>query len=328
MSAEILVTGAAGFIGSAVVRGLNELGREDILLADFLGHDDKWRNLVPLAFEDYLEGDSLMAGLYTGDSRLEAIRYIFHLGANSNTTERDVRHLIENNFETTKRLAAWSLERGARFVYASSAATYGDGSRGMEDTMQDLEALRPLNAYGYSKQLFDLYAKRQGWLEHLVGLKYFNVFGPNEGHKGDMRSLVHKAFHQVRDQGFIELFRSHHPDFEDGKQKRDFLYIKDAVAMTLHLGFATQASGLYNLGSGVASTWIELTEAIFEALGKPVDIRFIDMPEHLRGKYQYYTCSCIDKLRSSGFAQPITPLKTAVDDYVSHYLLPDRRLGE
>ncbi|MGA2052774.1 MAG: ADP-glyceromanno-heptose 6-epimerase [Opitutales bacterium] len=325
---RILVTGGAGFIGSALVWALNQRGLDNILVADFLGSDEKFKNLVPLRFADYLEADALLAALATDDPRLRDIRCVFHLGACSATTERDASYLIKNNYEFTKQLAHWSLAHGARFVYASSAATYGDGAQGMIDRDDQLERLRPLNMYGYSKHLFDLYARRHGLLSQIVGLKYFNVFGPNEDHKGDMRSVVHKTYHQIRATGRAHLFKSYRPDYHDGGQKRDFLYVKDAVAMTIHLAETPSASGLYNLGSGTAHTWIELVTAIFTALKLPPKIEFVDMPETLRPKYQYFTQADIAKLRSTGYAQPVIPLEDSVADYVSNYLASGRRLGE
>jgi len=327
-SGQVLVTGGAGFIGSALIWALNQRGVEDILVADLLGTDDKFLNLVPLRFADYIEGDHLLASLSGRDPRLRGVRWVFHLGACSSTTERDVRYLMQNNYEYTKALAAWSLKNKARFVYASSAATYGEGAQGMDDQNPNLHRLRPLNPYGYSKHLFDLHAQHEGYLPKIVGLKYFNVFGPNEAHKGDMRSVVHKAFGQIRDTGRVQLFKSYHPDYKDGGQKRDFLYVKDAVAMTLHLATASKAGGLYNLGSGEAHTWLELVAPIFAALGKAPKIEFIDMPETLRAKYQYFTQANVAKLRASGYTAPVTPLTQAVADYVGHYLAPGRRLGD
>jgi ADP-L-glycero-D-manno-heptose 6-epimerase len=324
---RVLVTGGAGFIGSALVNALNLRGVEDIVVADFLGPDEKYRNLVPLRFADYLEADQLLAALPAKDARLRGVRWIFHFGACSATTERDTRYLLQNNYEYTKTLAQWAWQHKARFVYASSAATYGDGAQGMDDRDPNLARLRPLNAYGYSKHLFDLYAQRAGLLDRIVGLKYFNVFGPNEDHKGDMRSVVHKAFAQIRDTDRVQLFKSYHADYPDGGQKRDFLYVKDAVAMTLHLA-QNKAGGLYNIGSGQAHTWLELVKPIFAALGKPAKIEFIDMPETLRAKYQYFTQAGIEKLRSTGYTAPITPLAQAVTDYVQNYLTADRRLGD
>lgn len=323
---RILVTGGAGFIGSALVWELNRRGCESIIVADFLGTSDKWRNLAPLRFEDYLEADDLRPRLQSGV--LGKFDLVLHLGACSATTERDATYLIRNNFEFTKDVAAWSLANSARFVYASSAATYGDGSAGMADTTEEISRFRPLNMYGYSKHLFDLYAQRQGWLKRIVGLKYFNVFGPNEDHKGEMRSVVHKSFAQVLQDGVIRLFKSHRPDYSDGEQKRDFLYIKDAVTMTLHLAQSVEANGLYNLGSGEAHTWNALARAIFTAMGREPHIEYIDMPEALRGKYQYFTQADIGKLRSTGFEQTVTPVQEAVRDYVSNYLTVDRKLGD
>lgn len=326
---RILVTGGAGFIGSALIWALNQKGFDNILVTDFLGDDDKFKNLVPLRFSDYMENDRLMAMLASGDTSLSDISCIFHLGANSATTEKDCRHLVHNNYEVTKELAAWALGNKARFVYASSAATYGNGDQGMDDTLEsNIVHLRPLNMYGYSKHLFDLYALRQGFEKDIVGLKYFNVFGPNEHHKGDMRSVVHKAYEQIRDTGKVKLFKSYHPDFKDGEQMRDFLYVKDAVEMTIHLACSEKAGGLYNLGSGEAHTWLDLVHPIFKALEMEAQIEFIDMPESLRSKYQYYTKADVAKLRSTGFDAPITPLADAVTDYVSNYLVKDIYLGD
>jgi ADP-L-glycero-D-manno-heptose 6-epimerase len=234
-----------------------------------------------------------------------------------------------NNFAFTKELAAWTLAQQGRFIYASSAATYGDGTRGMDDMNADLATLRPLNMYGYSKHLFDLYAQRHGFLDRIVGVKYFNVFGPNEDHKGEMRSLVNKAYQQILATGRVQLFKSHHPDYQDGAQMRDFLYVKDAVDMTIHFADgAPAAGGLYNLGSGEANTWLTLARAIFAALGREPNIEFIDMPEVLRGKYQYYTRADISKLRATGYTRPLTPLGEAVRDYVQNYLGPQKKLGD
>jgi ADP-L-glycero-D-manno-heptose 6-epimerase len=322
--ARVLVTGGAGFIGSALIWALNERGCERVVVCDHLGTDEKWRNLVPLRFEDYLEASDLFAQLEGGT--LGTFDLVLHLGACSATTERDATYLIRNNFEFTKTLAAWSLKTGARFVYASSAATYGDGAQGMSDTAA-LEPLRPLNMYGYSKHLFDLYAQRQGFLDQIVGLKYFNVYGPNEDHKADMRSLVHKATAQAQLEGLIRLFKSHKPEYKDGEQMRDFLYVKDAAAMTLHLAATPAAGGVFNLGSGEARTWLDLANAIFAALQQEPKIEFIDMPEALQGKYQYFTKADIAKLRASGYSAPVTSVEDAVRDYVCNYLLPDARLA-
>ena len=321
---RVLVTGGAGFIGSALVWALNRRGCDDIVVCDILGTNEKWRNLTPLRFADYVEAESLLARLQSG--ALGKFDLVLHMGACSSTTEQDATYLIKNNFEFTKDLAAWSLANKARFVYASSAATYGDGSAGMKDDVSGLDTLRPLNMYGYSKHLFDLHAKRAGFLNKMVGLKYFNVFGPNEDHKGDMRSVVNKSFAQVKNEGVIRLFKSHRKDYKDGEQQRDFLYVKDCVAMTLHLAATPKANGLFNIGSGRARTWLDLAHAVFAALGRKPKIEFFEMPEAIRDKYQYFTQADISKLHAAGYQEKVTPLEDAVADYVQNYLVPDKRL--
>jgi len=329
LEGRILVTGGAGFIGSALVAALNQRGISDIVITDLLGSDEKWRNLTPLKFADYLEADDFRKRIGQNQAALGDFSAVFHLGACSATTEKNASYLIDNNFNVTKELAAWSLAKNIRFIYASSAATYGDGAQGMDDQDPNLGRLRPLNMYGYSKHLFDQHAQRKGWLDRIVGVKYFNVFGPNEDHKGDMRSLVNKAYEQIRTTGRVGLFKSYHPDFKDGEQMRDFLYVKDAVEMTLHFAeSATTAGGLFNLGSGNANTWLTLTRAIFSALNLPPKIDFIEMPEALKGKYQYYTKADITKLRNVGYRRAMTPIEDAIRDYVQNYLATNRRLGD
>ena len=322
--ARVLVTGGAGFIGSALVWGLNRRGCTNIVICDLLGTTEKWRNLTPLRYADYVEAEALLPRLQSG--ALGKFDLVLHLGACSATTEKDASYLIRNNYEFTKDLAQWSLATGARFVYASSAATYGDGAAGMEDDDSHLDTLRPLNMYGYSKHLFDQHACRAGFLRQLVGLKYFNVYGPNEDHKGDMRSLVHKSFAQVRQEGRICLFKSYRPDYRDGEQKRDFLYVKDCVDMTLHLAATPAAGGLYNIGSGAARSWVDLANAVFGALEQKPVIEFIEMPEVIRDKYQYFTQANLGRLRGAGYTAPVASLETSVADYVRNYLVPDRRL--
>ena len=329
LEGRILVTGGAGFIGSALVAALNQRGISDIVVTDLLGSDEKWRNLTPLKFADYLEADDFRKRIGQNQAALGDFSAVFHLGACSATTEKNASYLIDNNFNVTKELATWSLAKNIRFIYASSAATYGDGAQGMDDQDPNLGRLRPLNMYGYSKHLFDQHAQRKGWLDRIVGVKYFNVFGPNEDHKGDMRSLVNKAYEQIRTTGRVGLFKSYHPDFKDGEQMRDFLYVKDAVEMTLHFAeSATTAGGLFNLGSGNANTWLTLTRAIFSALNLPPKIDFIEMPEALKGKYQYYTKADITKLRNAGYRRAMTPIEDAIRDYVQNYLATNRRLGD
>ena len=322
--ARVLVTGGAGFIGSALVWALNRRGCDRIVVCDRLGTDERWRNLTPLRFADYVEADDLLPRLQSG--ALGKFDLVLHMGACSSTTETNASFLIRNNYEFTRDLATWALGQKTRFVYASSASTYGDGSAGMNDDDGKLDKLRPLNMYGYSKHLFDLHAKRAGFLNRMVGLKYFNVFGPNEGHKGDMRSLVHKSTAQVQAGGVIRLFKSYRSDFRDGEQKRDFLYVKDAVAMTLHLAASKRAGGLFNIGSGKARTWLDLARAVFVALKRKPKIEFIEMPEAIRDKYQYFTQANLVRLRAAGYTAPVTSLEDAVTDDVRNYLVPDKRL--
>jgi len=324
---RILVTGGAGFIGSALIWELNRRGITNILVADFLGEQEKWRNLVPLQFADYLEADDLLMRAEVSPQLFEDITAVFHLGACSSTTETDAAYLIRNNFEYTKTLARFALESEARFVYASSAATYGCLESIVSEAIP-LESLRPLNMYGYSKHLFDCYAQRSGLLDLITGVKYFNIFGPNEEHKGDMRSVVHKAYYQILESGQVSLFKSYRPEFHHGEQRRDFLYVKDAVAATIYLAEHVDGGGLFNVGSGQANTWLALVKAIFSSLGQAPNIKFIEMPEQLQDKYQYYTCADINKLCKAGFSRPMTPLPDAVRDYVVNYLIPDRHLGD
>lgn len=323
----VVVTGGAGFIGSAIVWRLNQLGEAKIIIVDELGTDDKWKNPVPLKFEDFIHKDDFISMVIDQEINFD-ISSIIHMGANSSTTEKDADHLFSNNYLYTKELAQYSLKKNIRFIYASSAATYGDGFWGFDDVDNKLETLRPLNMYGYSKQLFDLWAKKNGASDKIVGLKYFNVYGPNEYHKGDMRSVVHKAFEQIRDTGKVKLFKSLNPKYKDGKQLRDFIYIKDAVEMTLFFLDKPETNGLFNLGTGKARTWNDLVTSIFKALNKPVNIEYIDLPEHLRDKYQYFTEANMNKIKKAGYNIPVTSLEDGVADYVKNYLLGGKYLGD
>jgi ADP-L-glycero-D-manno-heptose 6-epimerase len=323
---RIIVTGAAGLIGSALVWELNRHGVEDVLLVDRLARSEKWRHLVPLRFAEYLEAEEFYPRIAENPAAFGPISEVYHLGACSATTERDATYLIANNYRTTQDLAKWTLGRDARFVYASSAATYGSRETDLREDL-DPYSLAPLNMYGYSKQLFDLWARREGILDRIVGLKFFNVYGPNEDHKGDMRSVVAKAYEQISAEGTVRLFESYRPGIGDGDQTRDFIYVKDAVAIALHLGRTPSANGLYNVGSGVARTWNDLATAIFTALERPKNITYIPMPDALRGKYQYRTEATIDKLRATGYNAPFTTLEEGVWEYICRYLVPGLTLG-
>jgi ADP-L-glycero-D-manno-heptose 6-epimerase len=316
MSRAIAVTGGAGFIGRNTVEALNEGGHTNILIVDTLGTEEKWQNLRGLCFEDILSPDKFLS-LIESNSAPE-IDAIIHLGACSSTTERDADFLLRNNYRYTRTLCEWSLEHRARYIYASSAATYGDGAEGYSDSDEATENLRPLNMYGYSKHMFDLWALRHGLFDRIVGLKYFNVFGPYEDHKHDMRSVVSKSYRQIQSEGKISLFKSYHPDYADGEQKRDFIYVKDAVDVTLSF-LENRKGGLFNCGTGVARTWKDLAAAVFHAMEKPLKIEFIDMPETLRARYQYFTQADMSKLRAAGFARPFLSLEDGVTDYIVNF---------
>lgn len=324
---RILVTGGAGFIGSALIWELNRRGYTNILVADLLGEDAKWKNLVAVKFADYIEGDDLLMRLDVSGHLFDDVKAIFHLGACSSTTETDAAYLIRNNFEFTKALATFALAGDRRFVYASSAATYGCLEQEVSEDIP-LDELRPLNMYGYSKHLFDCWAERNDVLPLITGLKYFNIFGPNEDHKGDMRSVVHKAYYQILETGRVSLFRSYRAEFRDGEQRRDFLYVKDAVDATIYLAENVEGGGLFNIGSGYANTWMSLVTAIFNSIGQTPLIDFVEMPEVLQDKYQYFTCADIKKLRRFGYRKPMTLLADGVRDYVLNYLIPGRHLGD
>lgn len=315
----IIVTGGAGFIGSALIAGLNKRGISDILVVDQLVSDQRWKNLRNLSFADYAEKDDFREML-AGNKIGQSIEAVLHMGASTSTTETNASYLIENNYQYSKLLAQWAAAANVRFIYASSAATYGDGLAGFSDDEKKINKLRPLNMYGYSKQLFDLWAYRTGLLKKIVGLKYFNVFGPNEYHKGDMRSFVLKAFEQINATGKVRLFKSYKKEYKNGEQLRDFLYIKDAVDMTLFFLDNPQTGGLFNIGTGKARNWNDLVKAVFAAMGRKPNIEYIDMPESIRNQYQYFTQAEVTKPRKAGYKKQSISLEDAIKDYVQNYL--------
>jgi ADP-L-glycero-D-manno-heptose 6-epimerase len=321
----IIVTGGAGFIGSAVVAALNAKGIKDILIVDILGSDEKWKNLRNLAYTDYLEADKFF-DIITENKFFLPVEAVLHLGACSSTTETDASYLIKTNFEFSKSIATFAMDKKSRFIYASSAATYGDGEKGFCDDEAMLSQLQPLNMYGFSKQMFDLWSQNNGMAKKIVGLKYFNVFGPNEYHKADMRSFVLKGFQQIKQTGRVKLFKSYNPQYKDGCQMRDFLYVKDAVDMTLFFLENKKANGIFNVGSGRARTWLDVANAMFAALSMQPSIDFIDMPSMLRDKYQYFTQADIGKIRGAGYKKEITSLEDSVRDYVQNYLQSEKYL--
>jgi ADP-L-glycero-D-manno-heptose 6-epimerase len=315
----IVITGGAGFIGSMIIAALNDRGMSDIIVVDELAFDQKWKNLRNLIFADYVEKGDFLQMVLDGKTP-DDIEAVLHMGACTSTTETDASFLISNNFEYTKHLADWTAAAGIRFIYASSAATYGDGRKGFVDDEGKICELRPLNMYSYSKQLFDLWAHKRGLLKKIAGLKYFNVFGPNEYHKADMRSFVLKAFEQIKASGRVGLFKSHDPKYADGEYMRDFIYVKDAVDMTLFFLDHPQIAGLFNIGTGKARSWNDLVRVVFAAMNKKAKIEYIEMPESIRNQYQYFTQADIRKLRKAGYEKETSTLEDAVKDYVQNYL--------
>lgn len=321
----IVVTGGAGFIGSAVIWRLNQMGEENIVIVDALRTKEKWKNLSGLKFADIYHKTEFYNRVVEENLPFD-LDAIIHMGACSSTTETDADYLLSNNYRYTLELVKYALPRKARFIYASSAATYGDGSNGYDDDENKLNELKPLNMYGYSKHLFDLWAKRMGVLDKITGLKFFNVFGPNEYHKGDMKSLVCKAFDQINNTGKIKLFKSYKSEYKDGEQKRDFIYIKDAVDIVLYFLENKEKNGIFNVGTGNARTWNDLAAGIFKAMDKPDSIEYIDMPDNLKDKYQYFTQANMCKLKNIGYNKEFTSLEASVDDYVKNYLNPGKYL--
>jgi ADP-L-glycero-D-manno-heptose 6-epimerase len=323
----IVVTGGAGFIGSALVWRLNQKGINDILIVDHLGKSEKWRNLTELNYTEYLDKDDFITKLETGFFGSE-ITAVLHMGACSATTELDAGYLMENNYRYTMRIGHWWEKHSkARLIYASSAATYGDGSNGYSDDEGSIHLLRPLNMYGYSKHLFDCAASRKGWLKNIVGIKFFNVFGPNENHKGDMRSVINKAYPVIRDKGIISLFKSYNPEYRDGEQLRDFIYVKDAVEMVMFFLEHAEENGIFNVGTGKARSWNDVANAMFMASGKKPRIEYIPMPDSIRSKYQYFTQADLSRLRVAGCSHECRTLEDSVSDYITNYLAPCRILS-
>ncbi|WP_316897390.1 ADP-glyceromanno-heptose 6-epimerase [Pseudodesulfovibrio indicus] len=319
-----IVTGGAGFIGSAMVWKLNTMGIDDILVVDNLSTSEKWNNLVGLKYQDYLHRDQFLKFILEGDDPFETDAVV-HMGACSSTTELNADFLMENNYRFTQYVCRFCMEHGARFVNASSAATYGDGECGFDDDHDGIDRLRPLNMYGYSKQLFDLWAKDAGILDKIVSLKFFNVFGPNEYHKDDMRSVICKAHSQILETGKLKLFKSYRPEYPDGGQKRDFVYIKDCVDIMAWFLENRDKGGIFNIGTGTARTWNDLANAVFAAMDREPVIEYIPMPETIRDKYQYFTQANMDKLKSAGCPVEMTSLEDGAADYVRNYLDKDDR---
>jgi ADP-L-glycero-D-manno-heptose 6-epimerase len=316
----IVVTGGGGFIGSAIIWKLNKLDISNILAVDKFAKLQKYKNLDFLKYSSVLDKDTFLENIESGKYDNILIDSIIHMGACSATTEYNMDFLMKNNFEYTKKLCEYSVSRGIRFIYASSAATYGDGSAGYDDDTDKLDELKPLNPYGMSKHLFDNWARDNGMFEKITGLKYFNVYGPNEYHKKDMCSVVFKCYNQIKQTGKARLFKTTSDKYGDGEQKRDFIYIKDAVDMTLHFYFNKDINGLFNVGTGNANSFNSFVKPIFKALNQREEIEYFEMPEILIEKYQDYTCANMEKLRQTGYIKSIYNIDEAVSEYVSGYL--------
>ncbi|MCL2335279.1 MAG: ADP-glyceromanno-heptose 6-epimerase [Endomicrobia bacterium] len=312
----IILTGGAGFIGSCFLWKLNQEGIKDVLVVDHLNESEKWKNLVGKKYYDYIQkSDFYNAVVHRQVPKPDAI---VHLGACSSTTLTDANYYIKNNYEYSKVMALWAFEQGIPFIYASSAATYGEGEVGYDDDISKLYSLSPLNMYGFSKHMFDLWLLNNGYMDKAAGIKYFNVFGPNEYHKGDMRSVICKNYDEVAQKGVLKLFKSYRKEYSDGGQKRDFVYVKDVVDAMYFLLQNPSKTGIFNLGTGKARTWNDIAKAMFASAGKKENIEYIEMPDYLKPKYQYFTEAKIDNLRKAGYSKPFTELEDSVKDYCEY----------
>lgn len=313
---KIVITGGAGFIGSNLVLALNQRGEDKIIIVDQLKDGIKWKNLLDLKFLDFIDKEEFLQRTEKGE--FKNVLAIIHLGACSDTTVKDLHYLYLNNYKYSQKLALFALENEITFIYASSAATYGDGSMGFSDEEKLLPYLKPLNPYGFYKWLFDIWLYNNGLLNKVVGLKYFNVFGEREFHKKEMKSIVLKAYEWIKKEGKVKLFKSYHPGYKDGEQLRDFIYVKDAVEITLFFLENPQIKGIFNVGTGEARTFKDVILSIFSALNIPPNIEYVEMPEYLKNQYQYFTQADITKLRKAGYNKPLWKLEDAVKNYVTY----------
>ncbi|MBL7130813.1 MAG: ADP-glyceromanno-heptose 6-epimerase [Candidatus Omnitrophica bacterium] len=314
---KVILTGGAGFIGSCLLWKLNQKGISDILVVDHLGDSLKWRNLVGKDFRDYIEKDDFLK-LVSEEKIDKDVDMIIHLGACTSTTCFDATYMMKNNYEYSRKLAKFAIKRKIPFLYASSAATYGAGEMGYSDEDAETLKLKPLNIYGYSKQLFDLWVLKNGLINKVTGFKFFNVFGPNEYHKGEMMSVIAKSFDKLLKEKKMKLFKSCREDYADGEQRRDFIYVKDAVDIVYHFIEHPKKTGIFNVGTGHAYTWNELAQAIFKALDMPARIEYFDMPEAIRDKYQYFTQADLNKLQGAGVNHNFSEFSEAVKDYAGY----------
>lgn len=315
----IVVTGAAGFIGSFLIKRLNQNNHTDIIAVDQFGHAAKEKNLIGTKISERVDREHFMSWL---DKNYNRVRFIFHIGAKTDTAEFDTVLLNRMNTQYTKDIWLRCVQYNIPLVYASSAATYGLGENGYDDDESKIHLLKPLNPYGQSKQDLDMWAMQQKEKPRFwVGLKFFNVYGPNEYHKGRMASVIWHAFNQISKTGKMKLFRSHNPQFKDGEQMRDFVYVKDVVDVCLFWMSHQKNSGIYNLGSGKARTFLDLVKSVFKAMNKKENIEFVDTPADIRDKYQYFTEANMQKLKSIGYSTPFHTLEEGTQDYVRNYLM-------
>lgn len=324
----VIITGGAGFIGSALLWALNGRGENNVLVVDTIDHDQKEENLAVLQYEELVGIKEFREKLNAGDYDRAGVTGIIHMGAISSTTETNWDLLEDNNVEYSKDIIRWCQTKGVRCVYASSGATYGDGSKGYSDDHNLFNDLEPLNLYGKSKLLVDIWARDGGFLNEVAGVRYFNVFGPNEYHKEGMASVPFKKYQQMKDKGYIELFKSNHKDYKDGEQKRDFVYIKDVVDVTLWLLDHSDVNGVFNVGTGKARSWNDVAKTMFAAVGKKPKIKYVPMPGNLANQYQNFTQADISKLRAAGYKKPMTGLEDAIEDYLKNYLKDGKHLGD
>ncbi len=314
---KIIVTGGAGFIGSCIIRTLNDKGYNEIYIVDHIAETEKWKNIRNKNYIDYIPREEFLQRLEAGE--FDDVSAFIHMGACSSTTEKDFDYLWKNNVQFSKRIWAFCSEKGIQLIYASSAATYGDGILGFSDSM--IDGLLPLNGYGYSKLAFDKWTGNQkSRPKQAVGLRFFNVYGPNEYYKGSMASMVFHGFGQIKESGQIRLFKSYNEKYPDGGQLRDFVYVKDVCKVIMHFLDNPDKEGIFNVGTGKAQSFAELAGAVFNALGINDNIRYIDMPEYLKEKYQYYTQADISKLKEAGYNEPFSDLNEGVLDYVKNHL--------
>lgn len=316
----IAVTGSAGFIGSVVMHALIERGGEDVLVVDTMGSGQKFKNLRAKPIKEIIAPENFLKALANGDYKPSAI---IHMGAKTDSAELDVDLLVRMNTTFTRALARLSMAKGIRFIYASAASVYGDGAFGFSDSDELTPKLLPPNGFAFSKWLFDVEAIRAGWQQKIAGLRFFNVFGPNEYHKGRMASVVYRSYRQVLEHHRLQLFQSHKKGCDDGEQRRDFVYVFDVARVILWFLDHPEANGIFNLGTGEARTFNDLAKAIFSGLEMPQKIEYIPTPEDIRASYQYFTEADLTRLRAAGCDIAFTPLETAVDDYIRNYLTKD-----